>query len=129
MIKPKYHFFHRVSLALQGFFTAIKRERHMKIHLIISFLLLFPLIWIEINSIKIWILIILLALLIAMELMNTAIEITVDMVTKRFSYRAKLAKDISSAAVLIMALLVANYSIFIYSPSMYNFIKGVFIGH
>lgn len=129
MNKPKYDFFHRISLALQGFFVALKRERHMKFHIIISFFLLFPLIWIEINPIKIWILIILLALLIAMELMNTAIEITVDMISKRFSYRAKLAKDISSAAVLVVALLVANYSIFIYSPSMYNFIKGVFIGH
>lgn len=128
MIKPKYHFFHRILLAIQGLFIAIKRERHMKIHLVVSILLLTPLFWIQTSPVKIWILIVLLALLFVVELINTAIETTIDLITRRFSYRAKLAKDMSSGAVLIVAALALIFSIFIYWPSMYNLMVGVFVG-
>tara|TARA_Y100001935_G_scaffold238121_1_gene224206 strand:- start:8539 stop:8928 length:390 start_codon:yes stop_codon:yes gene_type:complete len=128
MIKPKYHFFHRILLAIQGLFIAIKRERHMKIHLVVSILLLTPLFWIQTSPVKIWILIVLLALLFVVELINTAIETTIDLITRRFSYRAKLAKDMSSGAVLIVATLALIFSIFIYWPSMYNLMVGVFVG-
>ena len=63
-----------------------------------------------------------------MELINTAIETTIDLITRRFSYRAKLAKDMSSGAVLIVATLALIFSIFIYWPSMYNLMVGVFVG-
>lgn len=128
MIKPKYHFFHRIALAIQGFVIAIKRERHMKIHFILSVLLLAPMLWIKTSPTNIWILIVLLTLVFVVELINTAIETTVDLVTRRFSYRAKLAKDMSSAAVLMVATLALIFSIFIYGPSMYNFMIGVFVG-
>ena len=128
MIKPKYDFFHRIYLALQGLYIAIKRERHMKIHLIVSLCLLLPLFWIKTTQTNIWILSILLALLMIVELINTAIETTIDLITRRFSYRAKLAKDMSSSAVLIVAILVVIFSIFIYAPSMYNSMIGVFVG-
>ena len=128
MTKPKYHFFHRIFLAITGLGIAIRRERHMKAHLILSFLLLFPLIWVRTSLINVWILIILLTVLLITELINTAIETTVDLITKRFSYRAKLAKDMASGAVLIAAILVFIFSIFIYWPSMYNLVMGVFIG-
>ncbi|RAP24041.1 hypothetical protein DID73_01900 [Candidatus Marinamargulisbacteria bacterium SCGC AG-343-K17] len=128
MIKPKYHFFHRLFLAIEGLVIAIRRERHMKAHICLSFILLTPLYWVETSVLNIWILVILITLLFIVELINTAIETTIDLVTKRFSYRAKLAKDMSSGAVLIMAILVLIFSIFIYAPSMYNFIIGVFVG-
>tara|TARA_Y100000590_G_scaffold340051_1_gene387729 strand:+ start:993 stop:1382 length:390 start_codon:yes stop_codon:yes gene_type:complete len=128
MTKPKYHFFHRILLAIQGLFIAIRRERHMKAHLLLSTLLLAPLFWVKTNPLHIWILIILLTFLLITELINTAIETTVDLITKRFSYRAKLAKDMASGAVLIAAILVLFFSIFIYWPSMYNLVMGVFIG-
>jgi diacylglycerol kinase len=128
MIKPKYQFFHRLFLAIQGLFIAIKRERHMKIHLLTSILLLAPLFWIDTDPTNIWLLIILLALLFVVELINTAIETTIDLITRRFSYRAKLAKDMSSGAVLIIAALALIFSIFIYWPSMYNLMIGVIVG-
>ena len=58
-----------------------------------------------------------------------AIETTLDLITKRFSHRAKLAKDMASAAVLLNAILVVLFSIFIYGPGMYNFFIGDMIGH
>ena len=129
MRKPNYNFFHRIYLALSGLFQALRRERHLKIHFIVAIFLITPLIWIKVPVINVWILISLLCLLIVAELFNTAIETTVDLITKQFSYRAKFAKDVSSSAVLILAILVLIFSIFIYWPSMYNLIVGVILGH
>jgi len=129
MKKPKYHFFHRIFLAIQGLYIATRRERHMKAHIILALILLLPLFFIETNPLNVWLLIAFLALLLIVELINTAIETTVDLVTRRFSYRAKLAKDMSSGAVLIMAGLVLIFSIFIYWPTVYNLTMGVLIGN
>lgn len=128
MIKPEYRFLHRISLAIQGLLIAIKRERHMKIHILLAIILLMPLFWIKTSITNIWILSILLTMLFVVELINTAIETTIDLITRRFSYRAKLAKDMSSSAVLMVAAMVLLFSIFIYGPSMYNLVIGVFVG-
>jgi len=125
---PKYNPFHRIWLALIGIFTAIKRERHLKVHIVLSILFLIPLIFLDITTTHAWIMLILVIQLIILELVNTAIELTVDLVTRKFSYRAKLAKDISSGAVLLSAAVTASFAIFIYSADMYNFLIGVFIG-
>ena len=127
--KPKYFFLNRVYLALQGIFIATKRERHMKFHFIFSFLLLVPLLWIKLNPIHIWILIILIILLLITELINTAIEVTVDMISKKFSYRAKLAKDMASGSVLLMASLLLAFGIYVYTVPFLNFSKGSLIGN
>jgi diacylglycerol kinase len=72
--------------------------------------------------------IILVTQLIILELINTAIETTVDLITRKFSFRAKLAKDVSSGAVLINAILTFAFAVYIYGYDMYNFFIGVFIG-
>ena len=84
--------------------------------------------FIEVKITHRFILILLLANVIVLELINTAIETTIDLVTRRYSYRAKLAKDMASGAVLIASLVLLGFSIFIYWPAMYNFFKGVLIG-
>lgn len=56
-----------------------------------------------------------LALIGVIELINTAIEATVDMVTQEYNEYAKVAKDCGSAATGIMTVLavVANLIIFV----------------
>lgn len=120
MIKPPYSLYNRISLALSGILIAIKRERHMKVHLIWGPLLLLPMFFLNIDSTNRWIVALLFVNLIIFELMNTAIETTIDLITRRFSYRAKLAKDMASGAVLMAALLLFGFSIFIYWSAMYN---------
>jgi diacylglycerol kinase len=125
---PSYNFFHRISLALNGLWIAVKRERHLKFHLLFGMGLLTPLFFLNIPTLQSWILIILITQLIILELINTAIETTVDLITRKFSFRAKLAKDVSSGAVLLSALLVFTFSVFIYGSEMHNLFIGVFIG-
>ena len=127
--KPKYKFFHRIYLAISGIVVAIIRERHLKYHILMGSLLIIPGIVISIPAAQIMALISIVGILITMELLNTAIELTVDLATKQFSYRAKLAKDVASGAVLVTATLVLILSIYIYSPFISTLFTGASIGH
>ncbi len=57
-----------------------------------------------------------LALISITELINTAIEATVDMVTKEYNEYAKVAKDCGSAATGIMSILAVIVNLIIFVP-------------
>ena len=126
---PKYNFFHRIYLAITGILYAVYKERHLKFHLFFGGLLLIPMIWISVPLFQAILLVIMIGLLICMELINTVIELIVDMITTDYNINAKLAKDISSGAVLIVASLTLILGMFIYWPSMYTLFRSLFIGH
>ena len=67
-----------------------------------------------------------LALIIIVELLNTAIEATVDMVTKEYNEYAKIAKDCGSAATGIMSILAAIVNLIIFMPYILELIINWF---
>ena len=75
-------------------------------------------------SIAEWIVcLILFAMVISLELINTAIEITVDIAMPKINEKAKFAKDISAGAVLFSAIISAIIGIIIFLPKIIMF-KG-----
>ena len=54
------------------------------------------------------------------ELFNTAIETIVDMISPEKNDKAKLAKDISAAAVLAVSIGAAVIGIIIFLPKIIN---------
>lgn len=67
-----------------------------------------------------------LALISIIELINTAIEATVDMVTKEYNEYAKIAKDCGSAATGVMTILATVVNLIIFVPYILGFIIKVF---
>ena len=63
-----------------------------------------------------------LALIMIIELLNTAIEAVVDMVTEDFHKLAKVAKDCGSAAAGLMSILAAIVNLIIFVPYIMKFI-------
>lgn len=57
-----------------------------------------------------------LALISIVELINTAIEATVDMVTQEYNEYAKIAKDCGSAATGVMSVLATIVNLIIFIP-------------
>ena len=66
--------------------------------------------------------IILFGLVISGELFNTAIETVVDMVSPNINEKAKLAKDISAAGVLVLAISAFIIGLLIFIPKILNFL-------
>lgn len=67
-----------------------------------------------------------LALISIMELINTAIEATVDMVTTEYNEYAKIAKDCGSAATGVMSVLATVVNAIIFVPYFLEFILKLF---
>ena len=105
--------------AIQGILSSFKNERNMKIHVFIMILVISAGIILKINKYE-WIVCILcFAIVIGGELFNTAIETVVDMVMPYKNEKAKLAKDVSSGAVLILAMGAAICGLIIFVPKIF----------
>lgn len=110
---------HRIlsfKYAFEGIVAALKEEPNLKIHFSIAVLAIVASFILKISR-QDWIsVIILIGLVLSVELTNTAIEAVVDTFTDREHPGAKLAKDISAGAVLVVALTAAVSGIIIFLP-------------
>lgn len=74
----------------------------------------------KISSFEWIIIILLLGLIYSLELINTALESTVDLATKEIHPLAKKAKDVISAAVLTFAITSVIIGLIIFLPKIFE---------
>ena len=104
--------------AFQGMFSALKTERNLKIHVTIMILVIIAGIVLKISKIEWIICIILFGLVISLELVNSAIETTVDIAMPDINPKAKFAKDAAAGAVLVLAIASAIIGFMIFGPKL-----------
>ena len=104
--------------AFQGIFNTIRTERNIKIHCAAAILVTIFGIWLQISKTEWMICIILFGLILAIEIVNTAVEATVDLFTEERKPLAKKAKDAAAGAVLIAAIFAAVIGILIFIPKL-----------
>jgi undecaprenol kinase len=110
------------SYAIAGIRTAIKQERNIRIHLSISLIVIIFGFLFSITRIE-WIFILLtIGGMISLEIINTAIERLVDLVTLDFHPLAKQAKDLAAGAVFSFAIISVIVGIIIFGPYLLRFI-------
>lgn len=102
--------------AFEGIWVALKQEPNLKIHLTVATLVLALAIMLKVTKTDFILIVILIGLVVAVELTNTAIETVVDSFTQKEHPGAKLAKDVSSGAVLFIAISAAAAGIIIFLP-------------
>lgn len=102
-----------------GIFQALKEEPNLKFHLLAGLLVILLGFFLQISSLDWIILVILIGLVISVELTNTAIEAVVDSFTLEQHPGAKLAKDISAGAVLVVAITSAAAGLLIFMPYLF----------
>lgn len=109
----------------QGLCYAYRYEQSMWLHAISLFFVILLGFLCEI-SFNQWALVILSSLFIlSIELLNTAVEATVDMVTTKYNEFAKIAKDCGSAATLVASFAHAAICIFVFHEPVIEFIGGL----
>ncbi|MEN9406808.1 MAG: hypothetical protein RLZZ455_24 [Candidatus Parcubacteria bacterium] len=92
------------SYAGEGWQFALKKDQNLRIHLIVALLVLILAFFLGLSLLEIGILVAMITIVIASELMNTAVEKIVDLITAEHHPDAKFAKDVSSAMVLTAAI-------------------------
>jgi undecaprenol kinase len=91
--------------AFSGFFTAVKTERNLKIHLVAAIIVIGLGVYLQLTALSWGIMIFAIGFVLTAELFNTAIEKICDSaIGEKPSLSVKRIKDISAAAVLITAL-------------------------
>lgn len=111
--EPLYRSF---GYAFEGIFTCIKKERNMKIHCVAAIMVVLAGTILKISPIEWCICLALFGLVMALELVNTAVEAVVDLVTEEHKPLAKIAKDTAAGAVLIAAIMAAAAGVIIFLP-------------
>ena len=104
--------------AFTGIFSALKTEKNLKIHISIATLVIIFGIIFKISKLDWVICLIGIMTVISSELINTAIENTVDLITKEKNEQAKIAKDVEAGAVLVSAIAAAIIGLMIFVPKI-----------
>lgn len=107
LLKHYIKLFKAFGYAFQGIWTVLRDERNFRIHLtcicyMLGFLLLTD--WFVLSRADWAILLLACALVLSLEIVNTALESVVDLATQERRPLAKRAKDAAAGAVLIAAV-------------------------
>ena len=109
--------------AFEGIFAGIRGERNMKIHCFAAVCVVVAGVLFHISVTEWCLCLVLFGLILSLELVNTAIEAVVDLVTEDKKPLAKLAKDTAAGAVLIAAVMAAMAGLLIFVPKLISFLK------
>lgn len=124
--RSRYHHILSFKYAFEGIIAAVKEEPNLKFHIITALLVIVLGFYFQI-SFPDWIIItLLISLVLTLELTNTAIEAVVDSFTEQQHPRAKYAKDISAAAVLVISIAAAVIGLIIFLPYFLPWIIQLF---
>ncbi|MCW8858903.1 MAG: diacylglycerol kinase [Deltaproteobacteria bacterium] len=93
-----------LNCAVEGILWAAKSERHVRYHFVAALAIVFLALFFKITALEFFLLVLAAILVIFAELMNTAIESVVDLVTDDYHELAKRAKDVSAGAVLVTSV-------------------------
>lgn len=104
--------------AFEGIVSCIRNERNMKIHCVMALLVTAAGFILKISVMEWCICLLLFGLVMALELVNTALEAVVDLVTPL----AKTAKDTAAGAVLLAAAAAAIIGCIIFVPKGLQFL-------
>ena len=88
--------------ARKGFNLAVKSELNIRIHAIAAILVLLLALLLDFSAIEFCVLILVIAMVIVSEMLNTAIEFALDSIYhNKYSKMVGMAKDISAGAVML----------------------------
>ncbi|WP_314393493.1 diacylglycerol kinase [Leptotrichia shahii] len=102
------------NFAIEGLISALKDEKHMKVHILAAIIIVILAILINASKVEILIISLSVSFVIITELVNTAVEAIIDLVSPERHPLAKLAKDVAAGAVLVAAInaLCVGYLLF-----------------
>lgn len=113
--------------AFQGLLYCLRHERNMKIHACMAILVTAAGTILRI-SLQEWIVcLVLFGLIFSLEMVNTAVESVVDLVTREYDPLAGIAKDVAAGAVLAASIFAAIIGCIIFVPKVFTFFLALLL--
>ncbi|MCQ4923778.1 diacylglycerol kinase [Tissierella sp. P1] len=110
------------NYAVSGIIIALKTEKNMRIHYIIAILVIALSLFFDFSRAEFLLLLFAISLVVVAEMVNTALERVIDLITEDYHPLARLVKDVAAGAVLIAAInsIVVGYLLFFDRLSSYT---------
>ncbi|MFH0771635.1 MAG: diacylglycerol kinase [Candidatus Omnitrophota bacterium] len=114
------------NYAIEGLKHTWRTQRNMRIHFIVGAIVISLGIVLNVDRVDFILLLSAVVLVIVTEMLNTAIELAVDIFTKEFHHMAKMAKDIAAGCVFIAAAysIIVGYLVFFRNSELINLSEG-----
>jgi diacylglycerol kinase (ATP) len=114
-----------LNCAIEGVLWAVKTQRHMLVHLLAAVAVLLVSLVLGLTLLEFALLALAIVLVLFAELLNTALEVVVDLVSPEFHPLARRAKDVAAGAVLVASIgaVIMGYlalSRFFFPPDMHE---------
>lgn len=91
------------NYAIEGVVYALRTQRNMRLHVASALMALVAALVLDVSRTQLIAIIFAISLVFVTELVNTAIEASVDLATQSYDPIAKIAKDVGAGAVLVAA--------------------------
>jgi diacylglycerol kinase len=120
MTKFKSQGFHNTfKNARKGFRLVLKSEMNIRIHIVFAFLVIIAAYVLKFSEIEYCLLLFAIAIVIISEMLNTAIEFTLDSIYhNKFSRMVGMAKDISAGAVMFATIISVCVGIILFGKHL-----------
>ena len=106
--------------ASRGILTSFVIGRNIKVHYTIAIAVVAGGLYFHVTKMEFLILLFAISQVITLEMVNTAIEKTVDSVTNEYHLYAKIAKDVAAGAVLLASIIAVIIGGVIFLPYILN---------
>ena len=117
-------FMRSVGYAVEGIVYAMRTQRHIRFHLIAIVLVCIAAAWVRLSPLEWALLLIMCAVVLSLEMLNTAIELTVDRMGLERHPLAKAAKDVAAGAVLLAVVFAIVVGILLLGPPIWQRLFG-----
>ncbi len=110
----KNNFVESFNCAIEGFIYVVKTQRNMRIHFLFSVLVILLSILLNLESTEVLIVGSAIIFVLLSEMINTAIELTVDLIGDSYHILARIVKDVAAGAVFLASIyaVIVGYLIF-----------------
>lgn len=104
--------------AFRGFYVFSKTTRHLFIYIIITLIVIFFGIYFKVSSLEWVALLFATGFVFVTEILNTAIEIDIDLTSPEYHPYARDTKDVAAAAVLLSVFTAVIVGLIIFLPKI-----------
>lgn len=114
------------SFAFEGLKTLYLTQHNFRIQIAIGLVVIMASVWLQLNAIEMMIVFATVAAVFVTEAFNTVFEILLTMVSPGYSSKAKRAKDIAAAAVLMASIASVMTGLFLLGPPLLSRLRAFF---
>ena len=106
------------GFAFEGISYTVRTQHNMRIHMVIAACVLVLSVFFRLTPIEWAVILICIGLVLMTEMLNTAIEAIIDLVSPEYHPLAKIAKDIGAGMVVVFSVLAAIIGCIVFTQAI-----------